>query len=692
MGALCWLWLLGAQPTWASSPAEPAHRLAQAYQAIRDEDWGTAEETLQQALPAPWGGHASALQGIVYLNSDRAVDAVQALQASLANPLVRPPLRNTVQLHLGMALLSIEDGDGAWETLLDLLESGRHSARAKLPAPDGVDPGAIRWHLAQVAIAQGRPNEAQRQWETLWTHNPTSQFSTQAKLALDEADTPINPKTQSGLDLITSRIRSLEKLYRTKEALALREQLPSEHRLREAHRFAGAVFKAKDYVRAATLLNALPQRSDDESILLALAHVRSGDPEASVRTYKQLSKKMGSVAELAQYKLGYMAWDQGQWSHAIEEFSAYLSRYPTGKHGDTALWFSAMAQMRLGADAQARNTLGRLQENYPNTSLQVGAAYWVARLQPNPDERRRQLSTLIERAPKTGYAWFASQALGRSIPPKTLNTTQPPASLFDDKDWSTGIALSKAGLETWARPHLESLIPQAKQAGRPHRLALAGALIDAGSYQAAKRMAQPWCGSPAKTTDPMLIVSCWPQPSRKVVMELAEGAGLPAHLPFAIMTAESALDPGVTSPAGARGLMQLMPKLAQILHEERWPDVPFHADVLFRSSTNAMLGTTELTRLAAQFSGAGIDPSLPLVIAGYNGGSEAVNRWIDGWSTTPKADEWAEFIGYSETRKYVRRVLGYLQTYRLAYGDTQPAQAPSSKTQDSSASGSPGQE
>jgi len=693
MNTLCWLWLLGAsQSGWAAGTTEPAHVLADAYQAIRAEEWTTAEEALESSLSSTWEGHVQALQGIVYRNSERSVDAVQALQTALANPLVRAPLRNTVQLNLGMALLSIEDANGAWETLIDLLESHGHSARAKLPPPDGVDPGEIRWQLALVAKAQNRPEEAQRQWEQLWTHNPTSRFSDRVETALEEANLSIDPSTPRGQDLITSRIRSLEKLYRTKEALALREQLPPQHRLREAHRFAGATFKAKDYARAATLLTELPTRSEDEGILLALAYVRSGNPEASTRTYKQLSKGTGAVAELAQYKLGYMAWDQGQWSRSIEEFSAYMSRYPEGKHGDSALWFSAMAQMRLGAAAQTRNTLEQLQEKYPRTSLRVGAAYWLARLHPNPDERTRQLNALIKMAPRTGYAWFAGQSLGQTMAAKPLKITAHPESLFDDSDWSIGVALSKAGLETWARPHLESLVTQAKQSGRPHRLALAGALIDAGSYQMAKRLAQPWCGSPAKATDPKLIIACWPQPSRTVVMELANGASLPPYLPFAIMTAESALDPGVTSPAGARGLMQLMPALAEVLHAERWPDQPFDSDILFRSSTNAMLGTTELTRLAEQFSDSGIEPNLPLVIAGYNGGAEAVNRWVDTWSIPPDADEWAEFIGYSETRKYVRRVLGFLQTYRLAYGDVQANQAASSNTHDSSASGSTGQE
>ena len=133
--------------------------------------------------------------------------------------------------------------------------------------------------------------------------------------------------------------------------------------------------------------------------------------------------------------------------------------------------------------------------------------------------------------------------------------------------------------------------------------------------------------------------------------------------------------------------MQLMPTLAEELHKDLWPETLFDADRMYSPSYNATLGTTELIRLAEQFGELEVDNPLPMVIAGYNGGTDAVIRWVDAyqddssdtrltdWTERPVADVWAEFIGYGETRKYVRRVLGYLQVYRLAYGDPSPDQA-----------------
>jgi soluble lytic murein transglycosylase len=57
------------------------------------------------------------------------------------------------------------------------------------------------------------------------------------------------------------------------------------------------------------------------------------------------------------------------------------------------------------------------------------------------------------------------------------------------------------------------------------------------------------------------------------------------------------------------------------------------------------------------------------VIAGYNAGPDAVERWLAKSPTPMEPDEFAEDIGYTETRRYVKRVLGYVQVWRQVHGD-----------------------
>ncbi|WP_404326566.1 lytic transglycosylase domain-containing protein [Aerophototrophica crusticola] len=138
-------------------------------------------------------------------------------------------------------------------------------------------------------------------------------------------------------------------------------------------------------------------------------------------------------------------------------------------------------------------------------------------------------------------------------------------------------------------------------------------------------------------------------------------------LVHAIVRQESTFAPGVVSPAGARGLMQLMPGTAQQVakglglrhtHEKLTSDPDY----------NVRLGTTYLQELIDRFGG-----SYVLAIASYNAGSGRVGNWIKEFGD-PRASgvdvvDWIETIPIYETRNYVQRVLENLQVYRARLGD-----------------------
>ena len=698
-------------PTWASSVHDalavgdcelalssateglsPATNLALAQCSLKQSDPASALTRLSSVDQELWSGHAAALRGQAQLMQDQPIDAVQSLQDTLADKRVVDPVRQKAKLDLAKALRAIEDPSGSAQILKAVLADGLDRP-GKLPVPGGADPAEIRWWLAQLATEQSQPDQAITYWQEIWVRNPTSPWAEKAAEKLAEVGKTVpDTNTSSGQALVTGRIKTLQKLFHHKEALELRRLLPAGHGFNEPHRLASAIFKAKEYEEAAQVFASLSTRSDDEGVLLALSQVRSGDPAASIQTYRNVAKGTTAKADLAAFKIGYMYWDQGDFETSTTEFDAYLNNRPNGKHADSALWFKAMAELRLERKSNALRTLRRLETSHPRSSLVAGCKYWEAKLSDEPARKKELLHEVVRKWPTSGYAWFASHELGIQYPAKKPLPPLRDAPELASIDWTIGLALSEAGLHSWARPHLESLTAKARTMDKASRLTLARALIDSGSYRAAQRLAKPWCGKPGTSTDPEVFHACWPQPSRTRVMKLADEAGLPQYLPFAIMTAESALRPEVTSPAGARGLMQIMPSLAEKLHAERWPNRSHHPDDLFSPAYNATLGTSELAHLAKLFSETGIDPSLPLVISGYNGGSEAVSRWVSLWDVPPHGDLWSEYVGYTETRKYVKRVLGFLQTYRLVYGDPSSdhdSQEQSSSTDGTNANGTP---
>jgi soluble lytic murein transglycosylase-like protein len=645
-------------------------RIALAQCHLKGGDAATGLDLLQTPPGDPLAAYAQALEGGALLEVGQPIEAVQALQEALDDARLREPLRAQARLYLGRALLGIDDSEGATDALRGLLTS-RLAAAGRLPEPGGVDPGEVRWWLAQCAVRLEDRATAKRVWQEIWTKNPTSPHVDAATDALAAAGSPVpDPTSREGRGLIGVRIRTLEKLFRFPEALALREQLPAGDPMTGQRRIANAVFKAKDYVRAAGLYAALSSPTPEDRIRLALARVRSGDYSGSNAVYRSMAQPGQPRAEFATWKLGYMAYDAGELVRAGTELQAYLDQYPSGEYADDALWYQAMAAIRLGENARAGPILDEIATSHGSSSLTPGARYWSARIADmagNTADARAGYERVLTRWPVSGYAWFAAHRLGKSWPKiPAAQVPSPPPSLQTEA-WTIGNALMEAGLHAWARPHLNSLKRAAKATGRDGALALAHALARAGNYVDAKALARPHCTKPWKGGAPVAMQACHPGPTH---IPLVLPAGLPRSLPFAIMNAESGLRPDVTSPAGARGLMQLMPALATTLHAARHGvDPPLDSDTLYMPIVNATLGTDELGNLSATFGPSGVDPSVVLVIAGYNGGAEAVQRWIDAWPTPPEADLFTENIGYTETRRYVRRVLGYLQAYRYVYGD-----------------------
>lgn len=122
-----------------------------------------------------------------------------------------------------------------------------------------------------------------------------------------------------------------------------------------------------------------------------------------------------------------------------------------------------------------------------------------------------------------------------------------------------------------------------------------------------------------------------------LIREAAETYHLDPALIRSVMHTESAFNPFAVSSAGAMGLMQLMPEIAEA----------FEVDDLFDPRQNIMAGARLLRELLDQHHG-----NLVLTIASYNAGPTAIAR--HGNRVPP----------FQETRKYVKRVTGLIADER----------------------------
>jgi soluble lytic murein transglycosylase len=158
-----------------------------------------------------------------------------------------------------------------------------------------------------------------------------------------------------------------------------------------------------------------------------------------------------------------------------------------------------------------------------------------------------------------------------------------------------------------------------------------------------------------------------PTPFSSVITTGEPRHEVPPFLTFAIMQTESRFDPGATSYAGAKGLVQLMPSTAAGLARELELDVD--GDRIYQPSLNLRLGMHYLGRLSGRFGGG--EGGAALAIPSYNAGAGAVDGWI------AKRGEWdfdlfLEAIPYDETRKYTQSVLERWMVYRWLYAEGTP--------------------
>lgn len=134
--------------------------------------------------------------------------------------------------------------------------------------------------------------------------------------------------------------------------------------------------------------------------------------------------------------------------------------------------------------------------------------------------------------------------------------------------------------------------------------------------------------------------------------------GLPPWLLAAVARQESNFVARARSPAGAIGVVQLVPATAR--RHARALGLGSRPD-LHDPEVNLRLGARELASLISEFRA--LEPAL----AAYNAGEARVRRW---WKEWPEENRFTEEIPVPETYTYVRRVVFLAEAYRLVYSET----------------------
>src|SRR5690554_1467219 len=163
----------------------------------------------------------------------------------------------------------------------------------------------------------------------------------------------------------------------------------------------------------------------------------------------------------------------------------------------------------------------------------------------------------------------------------------------------------------------------------------------------------------------------FPLAFQELLASNAESQGLDPAWVYAIVRRESAFRTDAVSPAGARGLMQVMPQTANYL-VRRSPG-PNKGQIsnnrLLNPEDNVQLGTRYMNELLQRTGNNWI-----IATAAYNAGLNRVVEWLP--EQPIDFDVWVETMPYQETREYVKNVLAYQQIYTILLGKNANVLAP----------------
>jgi soluble lytic murein transglycosylase len=328
-----------------------------------------------------------------------------------------------------------------------------------------------------------------------------------------------------------------------------------------------------------------------------------------------------------------------------------------------------LCKLLEGRVKDARGDLERLVEDEPDPIVSARLANMAALAALRDGDRTHAITRWTDVVRSRPLSWPALVAIARlsevgapvppPIDPADVATSPDPPPLAIAVPPPADL-LHQLGLEQDAEAALrdrESVVSGNAGARAPEALCTAYGQLGRARrrYQIAQSLPSSLFAT-APTARTRWAWDCaFPSPYLDVVRSAETSEALPRGLIWAVMRQESAFDPEAVSPAHAVGLMQLLPETARSIADEL---ALTHDDARLTSPPYAIrVAARVLRKLIDQFHG-----NVPLALAAYNGGADAVERWASR-SPGMQLDTFVERIPFRETRDYVARVMGNLARY-----------------------------
>ncbi|HLE41573.1 MAG TPA: tetratricopeptide repeat protein [Nitrospirota bacterium] len=567
--------------------------------------------------------------------------------------------------------------------------------------------------LGKALAADTRITQAVKAYQEVNINYPGSPADQEAQKALDElklcgADIPeLTP------DDMYERARNLFKANQNDKAydafMTVLDREPAHSQKVDILLRAGiSLFRLGKRSEAASMLEHTmkehpPERHGAEALKwLGKVYSRLGRKEEAIGSYLKIIAAYpdSAWADDALFLIGNIYRESNDMKKALKFYDRLADEYPESKFADSAIWWKAWAYYTSGDFKNTEQTLQELILRYPRSFLVPQALYWQGRAAEKRANKSRAVGyyrRVLVRGPYTYYGHRSSEKLlnmdvstlavaeelsvdtdGKAGEPFTLDVQEstdadgPPVwteeavrALSAEPSFKKTLELmhlnmkTEAAAELWA---LQEKIPR-KRGGL---LGLSKAFFELGDYYRSLilvlRNYERYLEGAARETSEDFWLLAYPQGYWESILSYSRKYGQDPYFVAAIIREESQFHSEALSPAGARGVMQVMPSTGEwVAQSIRLRG--FDRNKLFDSDTGINIGTWYISHLMKRFKE---DPLF--VSAAYNAGPEAVLSWLGKNGHFMDRDEFIESIPFSETRGYVKKVLRNYAEYKRIYG------------------------
>lgn len=448
-------------------------------------------------------------------------------------------------------------------------------------------------------------------------------------------------------------------------------------------------------------------RSAEALYWIGKSYNKLGDTERGLRMLQKLLDRFpdGEWADDALFLIGNIHRETGDLKKAVHYYGRLAEEYPGSKFADSSIWWKAWSYYTAAEYKKTEQTLQELVNKYPRSLLVRQAHYWLGRAAEKRGDLSRAAAYYKQALKKFPYTYYGYRSSERLAAIEASSDIVVKANIVSDATTTRGEGPSTddprlsfdmdadAGPPVWTeetrrllteqpsfRKTLELMQLDMKREAaaelwglkeklpRKHGMliGLSKAFYELGDYYHSVvlvlRNYERFLDGPLNGTSEDLWRLAYPQGYWESILSYARKYKQDPYFIAAVIREESQFSTEAVSPAGARGLMQVMPatgqRIAQLIKLSG-----FDRTKLFDADTVINIGTWYIGSLMKRFKG---DPLL--AAAAYNAGPEAVASWLAKNGYGKDRDAFVESIPYVETRGYVKKVLRNYAEYKRIYG------------------------